>query len=210
MLHGLYLITPSPFTPLTLAQCETALAAGIGALQFRGKGLTTAQLLEYGHALNTLCRRYGTPLIINDNIELCETLDADGVHLGQSDGSVSEAQRRLANKCIGVTCHNNLDLARKAMKDGADYVAFGRFFDSSTKPGAPLCHLDVLSAAKQEFSMTKSVPIVAIGGINPDNGHLVLKAGANVLAVIDAVFGQRDVAKAVARLNALLTSPASR
>lgn len=210
MLRGLYLITPSPFNAGLLTACQVALRTGIGALQFRGKGLTWQQSLDFGHALKALCHQHQTPLIINDNIALCQALDADGVHLGQNDGSVPAARAVLGGKWLGVTCHNDLSLAHTAIEEGADYVAFGRFFDSNTKPEAPPCHLDVLSAAKKSFSTHKSVPIVAIGGINPDNGHLALKAGADVLAVIDAVFGQRDIAKAVAQLNALFISSASR
>ena len=196
----LYLITPSPFTDQTLVDVAAALAAGVDWLQFRGKDLSDEDARRYALELRALCRQHQTLLFINDRIDLALAVDADGVHLGQHDGSIADARRQLGHRKLGVTCHGDIELARRAVEQGADYVAFGRCFPSRTKPEAPPCELSVFAKARDEFS----VPIVAIGGITPDNGDQVLAAGADTLAVIDGVFGQHDIATAVKRFHRLL------
>lgn len=196
----LYLITPSPFTADTLADVAAALAIGVDWLQFRGKGLSDNQARRYAQELRALCHQHQTLLFINDRIDLALDVDADGVHLGQRDGDMVEAKRRLGHRKLGVTCHGDIELARQAVAHGADYVAFGRCFPSRSKPEAPPCELAVFTQASDEFS----VPIVAIGGITPDNGDQVLAAGADTLAVIDSVFGQNDISMAVKRFHRLL------
>jgi len=196
----LYLITPSPFTGETFADVATALAVGVDWLQFRGKGLGAQEALRWARELRTLCHQHNTQLFINDHIDLALAVVADGGKLGQGDGSIADARRQLGSRQLGVTCHGDIELARRAVANGADYVAFGRCFPSRTKPEAPPCEFGVFGDARSEFS----VPIVAIGGITPENGDQVLAAGADTLAVIDGVFGQNDIATAVTRFHRLL------
>ena len=187
-LSGIYAITDDILLPepTRLEAVAAALGAGISLLQFRSKSGTRASRLKAAIELLVLCRANHVPLIINDDVDLCLAADADGVHLGQRDAALESARTRLGPAAIiGVTCHSSVDSAVQAQLAGADYVAFGRFFDSATKPEAPPAQLEILGQAKAALS----IPIVAIGGINAENGADVLAAGADMLAVIDAIFG---------------------
>ncbi len=187
-LSGIYAITDDILLPepTRLEAVAAALGAGISLLQFRSKSGTRASRLKAAIELLVLCRAHHIPLIINDDVDLCLAADADGVHLGQRDAALESARTRLGPAAIiGVTCHSSVDSAVQAQLAGADYVAFGRFFDSATKPEAPPAQLAILGQAKAALS----IPIVAIGGINAENGADVLAAGADMLAVIDAIFG---------------------
>jgi len=187
-LSGIYAITDDILLPepTRLEAVAAALGAGISLLQFRSKSGTRASRLKAAIELLVLCRAHHVPLIINDDVDLCLAADADGVHLGQRDAALESARTRLGPAAIiGVTCHSSVDSAVQAQLAGADYVAFGRFFDSATKPEAPPAQLAILGQAKAALS----IPIVAIGGINAENGADVLAAGADMLAVIDAIFG---------------------
>ncbi|HAT27968.1 MAG TPA: thiamine phosphate synthase [Gammaproteobacteria bacterium] len=187
-LSGIYAITDDNLLPepTRLEAVAAALGAGISLLQFRSKSGTRASRLKAAIELLVLCRAHHVPLIINDDVDLCLAADADGVHLGQRDAALESARTRLGPAAIiGVTCHSSVDSAVEAQLAGADYVAFGRFFDSATKPEAPPAQLEILGQAKAALS----IPIVAIGGINAENGADVLAAGADMLAVIDAIFG---------------------
>lgn len=193
-LSGIYAITDDILLPehSRLAAVEAALGAGISLLQFRSKIGTADSRLKSAIELLDLCKAYQVPLIINDDVELCLAAKADGVHLGRQDATLEIARARLGPKAIiGVTCHASIERALKAQLATADYVAFGRFFDSATKPQAPPAQLEMLGRAKAALS----VPIVAIGGINAENGAAVLAAGADMLAVIDAIFGGAQVTK---------------
>ena len=144
--------------------------------------------------------RYQVPLIINDNVELCNEVDADGVHLGKQDSSFEQARVQLsADKIIGITCHDSVVAAVSAEEAGADYVAFGRFFTSETKPNASPAPIEVLTEAKKKLS----IPIVAIGGINAENGAALIAAGADMLAVINAMFADESVSQRTTELVAL-------
>ena len=138
---------------------------------------------------------------------LAAEVEADGVHLGQSDGAVGRARMLLGDdKLIGVSCHGRLDLAQKAADEGADYLALGRFFESRTKPGAPPASLDTLREARRRFTL----PLVAIGGVNPHNARQLIEAGADLVAVIHALFGHADdadVEAAARRLHAAFPAP---
>lgn len=204
-MKGVYAITDESLLPGTLLaeRVEAALAGGIALLQYRNKSADNAQQLAEGRLLKSLCRQYRTPLLINDNLELCIALGANGVHLGQSDTGLQTARARLgAEAIIGVTCHSDLALARKAEQEGASYVAFGRFYPSNTKPDARPASLEVLHQARQALTL----PIVAIGGINAENGAALLDAGADMLAVIHYLFAFPDVTARVRQLNTLFTS----
>ncbi|MDO9150653.1 MAG: thiamine phosphate synthase [Methylotenera sp.] len=191
VIKGLYAITPDEQdTDVLLAKVEAALQGGIGVLQYRNKLANHKLQTQQARALLPLCRQYQVPFIINDSIKLCLTLDADGVHLGADDGNLTEARARLgSNKILGASCYNRFDLAVSAQQLGADYVAFGACFASSTKPNAPVAGLHLFTQAKAELN----VPTVAIGGITLKNAPLAIAAGANSVAIINAIFNADDV-----------------
>lgn len=142
-----------------------------------------------------VCHQHNVPLIINDNIELAILAKADGVHLGKTDGDIIEARNRLGKEAIiGISCYNDINRALTAQQQGATYVAFGRFFPSTSKPLAAPADIDTLRKAKA----TLQLPIVAIGGILPENGAQLLAAGANLLAVIGGVFDHAPEKSALA------------
>ena len=191
MISGLYAVTPDePDTALLLAKVESALQGGINVLQYRNKLANHKLKTQQARAILPLCRQYRVPFIINDSIKLCLTLDADGVHLGGDDGDLIAARARLgANKILGASCYNRFDLALNAQQVGADYVAFGACFASSTKPNAPVASLDLFKQAKAQLT----IPSVAIGGITLENASLAIAAGANAIAVINAIFNASDI-----------------
>ncbi len=168
-------------------------------LQYRTKTARLDTQCAEARALRTLCARYRTPFVINDNVDLCLEVGADGVHLGHSDEALPVARRRLGDSAIiGVTCHSDLDRARTAAENGATYVAFGRFFPSSTKPHAPSADLRILHQAQAELPL----PRVAIGGITAENGATLVAAGAHMLAAIHYLFAHPDVDARVHALQA--------
>ena len=178
--RGLYAITPDGKTTAEiLAFTEAVLKGGAKVLQYREKN--QHDKTDLAKQLFKLCHTHNVPFIINDNIELAERIGADGVHLGKDDGSISKALQRLGESAIiGVSCYNSLERAIEAEKQGATYVAFGRFFTSNSKPLAAPAEIGTLTAAKKVLTL----PIVAIGGILPENGASLLNAGADLLAVI--------------------------
>lgn len=191
-IKGLYAITPDESnTDILLAKVEAALQGGISLLQYRNKTANHKLKTQQTRAILLLCRQYDVPLIINDSIKLCLTLDADGVHLGANDGDLAAARARLgADKILGVSCYNRPDLALQAQAAGVDYVAFGACFPSDTKPNAVKAELSL-------FQAELKVPKVAIGGITLDNAKQATEAGADAVAVINAIFGAKDVAQQV-------------
>ena len=196
-LRGLYVIADSSL-PQTSSKVEQALQGGVKLVQIRDK--RPHPDIDAMRAIAKVCRQFEVPLLINDDIELALQVDADGVHLGQSDTKLAEARQQLGeNAIIGITCHDQIELAKQAEAGGADYVAFGRFFPSQTKPEAPPAAIDILRQAKRELH----IPVVAIGGITPDNGASLIQAGADMLAVIHAVFGQEDVTTAAQKFSQL-------
>lgn len=190
-LKGLYAITDSePMTTELIAKITQAILGGIKILQYRNKAAGSEQQEQDAHTLAKLCKNHNIIFIINDNVELALKVDADGVHLGQKDTNIKQARELLGeNKIIGVSCNNKIEAALTAQQQGADYVAFGRFFTSATKPSAPQAKLSLLSEAKQLIS----IPIVAIGGITPEVAPQLLKQGADMLAVVQGIFAQEDI-----------------
>ncbi|MCI0918753.1 thiamine phosphate synthase [Pseudomonas stutzeri] len=185
-LRGLYAITDSKLLAdgRLLPYAEAALAGGARLLQYRDKSDDDRCRLREAQALRDLCERHGAQLIINDDAELAARLGA-GLHLGQDDGSLSAARALLGRRAIiGATCHARLELAEEAVAQGASYVAFGRFFDSNTKPGAPAATPAMLEQARQSFSL----PIVVIGGVTRDNAPDLIARGASLVAVVHALF----------------------
>ena len=199
-LRGLYAITDSQLLAdgKLLPYVEAALKGGARLLQYRDKSADQARRLREAEALRELCRQYGADLIINDDAELAARLGV-GVHLGQSDGSLAAARALLGPKAIiGATCHAQLELAATANREGASYLAFGRFFNSQTKPGAPAATVELLSQARAHFNL----PLVAIGGITLDNGAGLIARGADMLAVIHALFAADSTSEVERRARA--------
>ncbi len=201
LIRGLYAITPDETdTPELLRKVRLALMGGARVLQYRNKIAGDAMRLEQAVALRELTHEFSVPLVINDDVLLAQQADADGVHLGGKDGSVAAAREILGGtSLIGVSCYNQLGLARMAVQQGADYVAFGSFFPSTVKPDAVSATPDLLLRARREIA----VPLVAIGGITVHNAGQLLEAGADALAVISAVFGATDVESAARRFSTL-------
>jgi thiamine-phosphate pyrophosphorylase len=162
-------------------------------VQYRDKGTDAGRRRDEALALRRLTRTAGIPLLINDDLALAVAVGADGVHLGRDDDDIATARAALpAGSLVGVSCYNEFARARTAAAEGADYVAFGSFFASPTKPNAPRADTGLLRRARRELP----VPTVAIGGISPENGAALVAAGADMLAVIDAVFGAADITAA--------------
>jgi thiamine-phosphate pyrophosphorylase len=198
---GVYAITPETAdTEHLLMQVEAALAGGVAAVQYRDKSDDVARRHEQASELVALCRPFGVPLIVNDDLRLADLCDADGVHLGRDDSSLREARIILGRgKIVGASCYQSLELALAAQAAGADYVAFGSFFASPTKPVAGRAGLDLL----REAAPLIHVPLVAIGGITPANAPQLLDAGADSLAVLSALFDTPDIRASARALNHL-------
>jgi thiamine-phosphate pyrophosphorylase len=198
--RGLYAITDGP-RPDLRAAVERALEGGAAIVQYRDKSGDGERRRAEGADLLALCRRFGVPLIVNDDVELAATIGADGVHLGEDDGGIDTARKRLgAAAIIGVSCYDSLDLARQLAGAGADYLAFGAFFPSPTKPLARHARADLLRDAK-----AFGLPLVAIGGITPDNAQPLIEAGADFVAAISGVFAASDPFAAARRYANLFT-----
>ncbi|MCH7311066.1 thiamine phosphate synthase [Acinetobacter sp. ANC 4805] len=197
-MRGLYLITNDDPLQLLLEKLEVALATGhIAILQYRRKKVAKADQPDEVEQIQALCETYQVPFVINDDLELAKQFGL-GVHLGQSDGEITDAAARLSQGVIiGRTCLNSLELAEKAIAEGATYVAFGAVYATSTKPEAGNVGIEVIQQAKQKFD----VPICAIGGLTVENSQLVIDAGASLCAVISDILG-RSTAEIPARVAA--------
>jgi thiamine-phosphate pyrophosphorylase len=199
--RGLYAITDGP-RPDLLAVVEAALRGGAALLQYRDKTADAARRASEARALRALCAHHDVPFVVNDDIELALAAGADGVHLGEDDGDIAAARMRLgAAAIIGASCYASPARARQLAAAGADYLAFGAFFPSSTKPNARRAAPDLLREAKP-----LGLPLVAIGGITPDNAQPLVAAGADYLAAISGVFAQVDPEAAARRYAALYTN----
>ena len=204
-MRGLYAITPTSLCldpPRMLDAVEAALRGGARLVQYRDKTRDTARRLDSARALRMLCERHRARLIINDDVELALAAGAHGVHLGLDDMGLVDARARLGpDRLIGITCQDSMARARAASEGGADYLAFGAFFPSRTKPDARHATLALLADAR---ALT-SLPLCAIGGITADNGAALVDAGADLIAAVDGVFGAADIesaARAYAQLFA--------
>jgi len=189
---GLYAVTDEQLTaPAQLEHAVSeAITGGATVIQYRNKHGTAQQRQQQATALVQLCQQRNVPLIINDDVALAASVNADGVHLGKMDASLAQARQQLGSQAIiGVSCYNSLERALSAAQAGADYVAFGRFFSSHSKPDAQPAEIPLLQQARRQLHL----PIVAIGGITPANGQALMAAGADLLAAIHGVFGQSDI-----------------
>ena len=199
----LYLISPLEVGGDFPVQLEAALSAGpVAAFQFRVKDVDQHEAAALAEPLQAICAAHDVAFIVNDSVALAKRLKADGVHLGQGDGDVSEARELLGREAqIGVTCHNSRHLAMEAAEAGADYVAFGAFYPTQTKSVEHIADLDTL----QKWSLVTEVPCVAIGGITADNAKPLIDGGADFIAVSNAVWiHPQGPAEAVKAFNALL------
>lgn len=201
VIEGLYAITPDETDTARLMEiCCASLQGGARVLQYRNKLADMALRFEQAQLLRALTQEFGVTYIVNDDAQLAKEVDADGVHLGESDGELAAARALLSkDRIIGVSCYNRPLTAQRAQGQGADYVAFGAFFPSSVKPDAVCAEVSMLQAARRELD----VPIVAIGGITAQNGAELVQAGADALAVISALWNTPDIAQAAREFNNL-------
>jgi len=202
-LRGLYALTPDlNDTALLLAKVAAALEGGAAAIQYRNKHAASSLRRTQALALARLHAARGALYIVNDDAALAASVGADGVHLGEDDGSIVSARELLGpDRIIGVSCYNDFDRARAAVEAGADYVAFGSFFPSSTKPAARHADHGLLQRAR-----SLGVPVVAIGGVDALNARLLIDAGADAVAVVNAVFMHDDSGDVKAAAEAIVAS----
>ncbi len=183
-INGIYAITPNEPVNFDLVE-KVIIKYKVNIFQYRHK--TTDENLKYEEAkgLQKLCSIHNTLFIVNDDINLAEKVVADGVHLGIKDASITTARKVLGKRAvIGVSCYNDTKLAIKSQDNGASYVAFGSLFDSTTKPNAQRCPLEIISKAKEALR----IPIVGIGGINFNNMQIAYGAGCDSVAMVHALF----------------------
>lgn len=199
---ALYLISPQEVGGAFPDRLRAALSGGpVAAFQLRVKDVLEHELARLAEPLQRICDDHDTAFLVNDSVSLTKRLGADGVHLGQSDGDLREARAILGPSVqIGRTCHDSRHLAMQAGEDGADYVAFGAFYETTTKPS----HYRPQPALLSWWSALFEVPCVAIGGITPANAAPLVAAGADFIAVCQAVFGAEDSGKAVAAFGEIL------
>ena len=185
-MRGLYLITNDDPTEVLLAKLEGAMAnGGIAVLQYRRKQVAKADQLYEIEYMKAMCAEYGVPFVINDDLEMAVKYGV-GVHLGQDDGSIVEAVARLPQGVlIGRSCNNSLELAVQAVREGANYVAFGAIYATDSKPEAGNIGLETLKLAQEKLN----VPLCAIGGLTVENSKVVIESGADYCAVISDILG---------------------
>jgi len=191
IIKGLYAITPDSADLNTLIQkTKSAIEGGAFMVQYRSKIQDRDVKMQQCAAILRLCREYEIPCIVNDDVDMCRILEADGVHLGEKDDNIAEVRHILGEDAIiGSSCYDQLDRAKSAQKEGASYVAFGAMFPTSTKPNAPRATLALLKEAKREIQ----IPIVAIGGITVNNAHDVIKTGIDAIAVINSLYEAKSI-----------------
>ena len=200
-MKGLYLVTPDwDDTDALIKATETALSVGIGLLQYRHKTANGELRLEQASALLKLCRQHNVPFIVNDHIDLCIELDADGIHVGGTDASVAVVRTLIGkDKILGASCYGDFALAEQAQIAGASYVAFGGFYPSRVKKYEVSTPAAIVSKAKSQLIL----PVCVIGGMTPENAKPLVKEGADMVAAISSVYSAEDIAIAVREFAAL-------
>jgi thiamine-phosphate pyrophosphorylase len=203
VLKGLYAVTPDlADTADLLRRVGQALLGGVQLVQYRNKPADAALRREQATALLAACRRHGARLVVNDDLPLALALGADGAHLGREDGDLAAARAALGpGRLLGVSCYDELERAREAKHIGADYIAFGSFFASPTKPAAVRAPLTLLAEARNELGL----PVCAIGGITLQNAPQLVAAGADLLAVISDLFEAPDIRARAAAYTSLFS-----
>ena len=203
-MKGLYIVTPDwDDTARLLAVSEQALQGGAALLQYRHKTADAALRQEQAEALLALCRRYQRPFIINDYVELCLALDADGIHVGGTDASVAEVRAQVGpDKIVGASCYGDLALAHAAQRAGASYVAFGGFYPSRVKKYPVTTPVDIIARSNAEIAL----PNVVIGGMTQENAVPLIAAGADMVAAISSVYLAPDPVAAARSFAALFNN----
>ena len=201
-LRGLYAITDASLQPVEqlVTHVQMAIQGGASLVQYRDKSSPQPLRLQQARGLASLCKQHNIPLLINDDVELALASGAAGVHLGKDDLDASSARQRLGGEAlIGVSCYNQWALAEAAATQPVDYIAFGRFFPSQTKADAVQADSRLIHRAKQQLQL----PVAVIGGITAANATALVDAGADMLAVVQAVFGVKDIRRAAKEFAAL-------
>ena len=197
-LRGLYAVTPGMVDlPRLVALVSAAIEGGASLVQYRAKEVAPASRQRLAESLLALCRDRGVPLIVNDDLALAAAIGADGVHLGRDDGVPRDVRARLPDAILAISCYADAELAVAAAEAGADYVGIGSVFASPTKPGAVRAAPSLLGEARRRAGL----PVAAIGGINAANAPVAVAAGADMIAVISALFDAPDVAAAARALS---------
>lgn len=202
---GLYAITDCRYltTEKLVSKTEQILRGGAVMLQYRHKNADIELKLTQAGMLQKLCARYGIPFIINDEPELAHMLQADGVHLGRDDVDCNKAREILGPDCfIGISCYNEIERTKTAATEGASYVTLGAFFHTQTKSNVVKAKPELINRVKQILTL----PVVAIGGITPDNGKALVEAGADFLAVCSGLYVPVDTSQAVRDYLSLFNS----
>lgn len=201
-MKGLYIVTPDwDDTAKMIDVTEKALKGGAEIVQYRHKTAGPELRLEQASALQKLCRRYGKPFIINDYVDLCLELDTDGIHVGGADAPVKQVRAAVGpDKIVGASCYGDIELARKATRDGASYVAFGGFYPSRVKKYPVTTPQRIVSDWKQEMPL---MPVCVIGGMNAENATPLVGVGADMVAVVSGVYFQEDPEMAAQEFMAL-------
>ena len=186
-MKGLYLVTPDwDDTEQLLRITEAALQGGAKVLQYRHKTASPAQRLQQALALQALAKRYQVPLIINDWLDLCQEIDADGLHIGGLDMSVAQARAQLGpDKILGASCYGSMTLAQQAAHDKASYLALGGFYPSKVKKYPVTTPIELIAQVGAQFPL----PVVVIGGMTPENAAPLVGQGAQMVAAISSVYG---------------------
>ncbi len=199
IIRGLYAITPDMADLNTLIQkTQSAIEGGVFMVQYRSKIHDHDVKMQQCAAILRLCREYEIPCIVNDDVDMCRSLEADGVHLGEKDDNIAEVRRILGEDAIiGSSCYDQLERAKQAQKEGASYVAFGAMYPTSTKPNAPRASLALLREAKSQIQ----IPIVAIGGITVNNAHDVIETGVDAIAVINSLYESHSIKETAETLS---------
>ena len=202
IIKGLYAVTHEEKDSCVLSsQVESCIKGGARLIQYRSKTLSKIEQNKQAKKIKTICNYHKVPLIINDDIELCRILDADGVHLGENDDSLEKARLLLGpSKIIGVSCYNSIDRVKKAVDKGATYIALGACFPTITKPNAPIATLDLIALVLKEFK----IPLVAIGGINLENIELLINEGVSCFALINSLFKTKDIEGTASQFSSLI------
>jgi len=201
IIKGLYAITPDMADSNSILQkTQLAIEGGAFMVQYRSKIQNRDVKMQQCAAILRLCREYKIPCVVNDDVDMCRVLEADGVHLGENDDNIVEVRRILGEDAIiGSSCYDQLNRAKLAQKEGASYVAFGAMFETSTKPIAPRATLELLREAKSQIQ----IPIVAIGGITMNNAHDVIETGIDAIAVINSLYESNSIKETAETLSSM-------